>query len=285
MKTRWKIAIGTALILLIAVTAVTIAFLLSGLNFNEFPVVGNRIAIIPIKGEITMDECPSTIFGRVQCAQFDEVDAMIKNAENDPSVKAILLDINSGGGEVVASREMMNSVRNCKKPVVARIGEVGASGAYYVASAADRIVADRDSIVGSIGVIMTIRHYYGLLEKIGINVTVIKAGKSKDIGSPYREMTKDEKTLLRDMINKVYYDFISDIAENRNLSISYVENISDGSLYIGSDALDLGLIDYLGGKEKAIETAAELGGIEGKPGIKEEYGKRRSLLDIFIGNI
>ena len=240
-----------------------------------------KVVVIPIKGTITSGGC-GDVFGGGQCASVDVVKRMIKEAEEESSVKAIVLDINSGGGFVVASREMMRAVRDCKKPVVARIGESGASGAYYVASAADKIVADDNSITGSIGVIMSIQHYYGLFDKLGINMTIIKSGKSKDIGSPYREMREDEKEELKAMIDKIYYSFISDVAINRNLSVSYVENISDGSIYLGSDAKELGLVDSLGGLDDAIDLASELAGIEGKPVIKEVVQKR-SIFDLLCG--
>lgn len=280
MKTIWKILIAFGLIVWIALTAIMLGFLFTKSEiFSELP-IGNKVAIIPIKGEITYEGCSGGIFGSPQCAQVGEIKKMLKDAEDDSSVRAVVLDINSGGGSVVASSEMMNSVKNFKKPVVAHISETGASGAYYVASAADRIVADRDSITGSIGVIMSISHYYDLFGKLGINVTVIKSGKSKDIGSPYREMTDEEKTELKGKIDKIYYNLVSDIAENRNLSVSYVENISDGSIYLGSEAKTLGLIDSIGGIDDAINLAGELGNIKGKPGIKEIRTKSNNFMDI-----
>ncbi len=261
--------IAFALLVWIALTAILVGFLFTKSEiFSELP-IGDKVAIIPIKGEITYEGCGGGIFGSPQCAQVSEIRRMLDDADNDNTIKAVVLEINSGGGSVVASREMMNSVRNFKKPVVAYVSETGASGAYYVASAADRIVADRDSITGSIGVIMSVSHYYGLFEKLGINITVIKSGKNKDIGSPYREMTDDEKTELKKKIDKIYYNLVSDIAENRNLSISYVENISDGSIYIGTEAKELGLVDSIGGIDDAINLAGELGNIKGKPKIKE----------------
>lgn len=273
MKKIWKILIASVLLLWIALTIILLGFLFTKSEiFNRLP-IGDKVAIIPIKGEITYESCSIGIFGGSQCAQTSEIKRMLKEMEDDSSVKAVVLDINSGGGSVVASREIMIAVKDFKKPVVAYIGEVGASGAYYVASAADSIVANRDSITGSIGVIMTLSHYYGLFEKLGINVTVIKAGKSKDIGSPYREMTEEEKTGLKSKIDKIYYNFVSDIAQNRNLPISYVENLSDGNIYLGSEAMDLGLIDSIGGIDDAVNLAGELGDIRGKPRIRETKTK------------
>lgn len=246
------------------------------------PFMGNKVAVIPIKGDITLESCGGSIFGTYQCARASKIKKSLKEADKDPTVKAVVLDINSGGGSVVASRELMQAVKNTSKPVVACIREVGASGAYYVATGADKIIADRNSLTGSIGVIMTIEHYYGLYQKLGINVTVIKAGKGKDIGSPYREMTEGEKEELKEMLDEIYKDFVSNVAKNRNLSFSYVENLSDGSIYLGSKAKRVGLIDELGGIDDAIRLAAEMGGIEGEPVIKgEEAREKISILDLF----
>ncbi|MCK4491154.1 MAG: signal peptide peptidase SppA, partial [Candidatus Altiarchaeales archaeon] len=268
----------TCILLIIA----GVAFTLSQLSvIKELPIIGEKIMVISIRGGITSEECSRDLLGgSSKCTSVGEIRRKLENAEGDGTVRAVILDINSGGGSVVASREMMRAVRGFRKPIVARIGEVGASGAYYVASATDKIIADADSLTGSIGVVMTVQHYYGLYEKLGINVTVIKAGESKDIGSPYREMTEEEKGELKEMIDKIYYDFVRDVSVNRNLSFSYVENISDGSIYLGSEARELGLVDYLGGMDKAIEVASELGGIRGTPSVKREE-TMRTLIDIF----
>jgi len=280
MKTHWKVlvTIGAFVLFLLAIVGTV---LLVGEVF-VMPFVGNKVAIIPIKGDITLEGCGGSIFGTYQCAQVNTIKKSLKDADEDPTVRAVVLDINSGGGSVVASRELMRAVRNTSKPVVAWIGEVGASGAYYVATGADKIMADRNSLTGSIGVIMTVQHYYGLYHKLGINVTVIKAGKGKDIGSPYREMTEEEKEELKEMLDQIYYDFVSDVAENRNLSFPYAENISDGTLYLGSKAKELRLIDEVGGIDDAIRLAAELGDIEGEPVVKRrETREDITILDLF----
>lgn len=282
MKRKWKILVFLISITCILMIIAGVAFTLSQLPvIKELPIIGEKITVISIKGGITSEECSRDLLGgSSKCTSVGEIRRKLENAEGDSTVRAVILDINSGGGSVVASREMMRAVRGFRKPIVARIGEVGASGAYYVASATDKIIADADSLTGSIGVVMTVQHYYGLYEKLGINVTVIKAGESKDIGSPYREMTEEEKGELKEMIDKIYYDFVRDVSVNRNLSFSYVENISDGSIYLGSEAKELGLVDYLGGMDKAVEVASELGGIRGTPSVKREE-TRRTLIDIF----
>lgn len=281
MKTKWKILITAALIIFFVGVISLGILLLVGLE-NELPLIGQKVAIIPIKGEITSGGCSCNIFGCEQCAQVKVLKEMLKAAEEDNSVKAIVLNINSGGGGVIASSEVMLAVKETKKPVVARIGELGASGAYYIASAADKIVVDKNSVTGSIGVVMYFQQYYGLMEKLGVNMTVIKAGNYKDIGSPYRPMKEEEKKELQEMVGSVYENLIHDIAENRGLSVEYVRNISDGSIYIGSEAKSLGLVDELGNLDDAISLAGELSRIKGKPGVKE-ISKRKSLSDILFG--
>lgn len=282
MKTIWKILITFGVFVLFLFSIVGF-FMLMGEVFT-MPSVDNKVAVIPIKGEITLEECGGSIFGSYQCAQVSVIKKKLEEADEDPTVKAIVLDINSGGGSVVASGELMQAIKETSKPTVAYIGEVGASGAYYAASASDWIIADRNAMTGSIGVIMTLNHYYGLYGKLGINVTVIKAGESKDIGSPYRPITEEEEKELKEMIDNIYYDLIENIAENRkNLSLNDVEKLSDGSIYLGSEAAEKGLIDDIGSMDDAIKKAAELGGIEGEPEIKVEEPTRRSILDLFTG--
>ena len=260
-------------------TAAAFAVLLGGIRMSQLPLVGQKVAIIPVKGEITAEGCSASLFSSASCANVASIKEKLKAADKDPSIRAVVLDINSGGGSVVPSRELAYVVKDMKKPVVACIREVGASGAYYVASAADRIIADRDSMTGSIGVIMTLQHMYGLYEKLGLNVTVIKSGKVKDIGSPYRDITPEEKAELTAMVNGIYDDFVYDVALNRNLSVEYVRNVSDGSIYLGKDALNLGLIDELGGIDDAVEVAARLGEIHGEPVVQKTAQRSLTIWD------
>ncbi|MFH1055280.1 MAG: signal peptide peptidase SppA [Candidatus Altiarchaeota archaeon] len=278
VRTFWKVVVTFGVL---GLFVLIIAFIMAGLmsGFDMPTIGGGDVAIIPIHGEITLGGCPTSILFTESCADVDEIKSQLKEAESDFNVKAIVLDVYSGGGNVVASRELMRAVKKTEKPTVAWIGEIGASGAYYAASAADKVMADEDSMTGSIGVIMPVTHYYGLMDKIGVNVTVLKAGDSKDIASPYRPMTEEEKGELQGMMDKVYYSFTSDVAKNRNLSMAYVSNISQGKIYLGSEAKELGLVDELGGLDDAVKMAAELGGIKGEPGIKRPE-KKVKLTDL-----
>jgi len=284
MKTFWKVIIALGFAACITLTIALVYLLATNLELNNLPIIGQKVAIIPIKGEITLEGCSGGILtAGPDCANVAAIKESLKAADRDDSIRAIVLDINSGGGGVVPSRELAYAVKDVKKPVVACISEEGASGAYYVASAADRIVADRDSITGSIGVIMTIQQVYGLYKKLGINVTTIKSGKVKDIGSPYRPMTDEERKDLTDIVDEIYADFVSDVAVNRNLSYEYVESISDGSIYLGRDAKNLGLVDSLGNLDDAVNIASELGNISGEPSLEKASPKTFSIWDYLSG--
>jgi protease-4 len=272
MRTFWKVVVTFAVLgLFVLIIALAIATLMSGF---DVPVIGGGdVAVIPIHGTITLGGCPGGLFYIESCAQVDAIRTQLRQADDDPAVKAIVLDVYSGGGNIVASRELMRAVRDTKKPVVAWIGEVGASGAYYVASAADRIVADDNSITGSIGVIMFVQHYYELFDDIGINVTVLKSGETKDAGSPFRPMTEEERVRFQEIIDKVYDSFIEDVAENRGLSKEYVRENAKGDIYLGSEAKEIGFVDELGGLEEAIDIAWKQANMTGEPSVRKPERK------------
>ena len=241
--------------------------------FSDFDFGGEDIAVINIEGPIILKSEDSGVFGYKEMGALDYID-LLDRAEKDNNIKAVLLKINSPGGEVIASEKLARKVKEVaeKKPVVAYIETIGASGAYMVACPADYIVAEKHSIVGSIGVKMELLHYYGLMEKLGINATVIKAGKYKDIASPYRPMTEEEREYLEKMINETYMDFVIWVAENRNLTMNETLKIADGKIYSGSDAKKVGLVDEVGTEEDAINITAKLANIT-KPKIVEYKGK------------
>jgi protease-4 len=221
---------------------------------------GNTVAIIPVQGEIAYGQ--SSILDESVVTPQSVTDGL-KEAEEDSSISAIVLDVNSPGGSPVASEEIMNAVKNCKKPVVVWISDIGASGAYLVASPADKIIASPSSIVGSIGVILSLTDLSGLYQKIGVNEYAIKAGEYKDMGASYRNLTPEESEMLQEMVDQDYEYFISMVAENRGLNTSYVESIAEGKIYTGTQAKELKLVDETGDREQAIENAARLGGIQG----------------------
>lgn len=245
------LGVGGFLFLVVLVVAVLVVVLSSG---------GGTVAVIPIQGEIGYSS--SNVLGG-GVVNPDVVKEQIRGAEDDGSVCAILLEINSPGGTPVASEEIMNEIKNSKKPVVSWISDSGASGAYLAATGSDKIVASNSSMVGSIGVIMDLTNLSDLYEKLGINRSSVKAGKYKDMGADYRDLTLEEQSILQVMVNENYDNFISIVAENRNLTHEYVASIAEGRIYTGKQAKDLKLIDEVGGKDEALDLAARLGGISG----------------------
>ncbi|HOO91310.1 MAG TPA: signal peptide peptidase SppA [Syntrophales bacterium] len=204
--------------------------------------------------------------------------------EKDNDVKAVVLRINSPGGAVVPSQEIYDKVVRLKqsKKVVVSMGSVAASGGYYIACAADRIIANPGTITGSIGVIAQFSQIEDLLEKIGLKATVIKTGKYKDVGSPVREMTTADRTLIQGVIDDIKSQFLEAVVSNRNISNENIELIADARIFTGKQALGIGLVDDLGNMDYAIDIATNLAGIEGKPEIVYPEEKRKSLLRYIV---
>jgi protease-4 len=242
----------------------SLAYFLSGnkRTTSALQMVGaDKVALVKVEGLLT-----------TSAAVVEE----LNDYAEDPSIKAIIIRIDSPGGGVVVSQEIYNAVKNAKKEgkkVVVSMGTVAASGGYYVAAAADKIVANPGTLTGSLGVKMEFANIERLLNKIGVKGTVVKAGEYKDIGSPYRDMTVQEKKLLQDVIDDVHSQFIEAVAEGRNLSVPEVKALADGRIFTGRQALDLKLVDQLGDLSESIKVAGELSGIKGKPKVVEKRKK------------
>lgn len=210
----------------------------------------------------------------------------LKQFRKDPTIKAILLRIDSPGGAVAPSQEIYMEVRRTTavKPVVVSMGSVAASGAFYIASAATRILADPGTLTGSIGVIIHLPNMQGLFDKIGYKTTTIKSGQFKDIGDPDRPMTPAEQALLQSTIDATYNQFVRDVSRARSLPEADVRKIADGRIILGEDALKLKLIDQIGNYEDALREAGRLGGIKGEPEVEKAKKSESSLLDLLIGS-
>lgn len=238
--------------------------------------LSNKIGIIGIKGTITSSQDFMT-----ETVSPEDVASAIKMVENDPSYKAAIFQINSPGGSVVASREIAGDVKRMKKPTVCWLGDVAASGAYWVASACDFVVADDLSLTGSVGVTASYLEFSKLFEKYGVTYEQITSGGAKDIGSPYRNMTAEEREKMQYIVNETFRYFIEDVAYNRGLNETQVGKIISGDVFLGKDAIGLGLVDQLGNFEDAKDVAKELAGLGGKDVDFMEFGKRGfSLLDL-----
>lgn len=242
---------------------------------------GDKVAVIPLHGTILLSQGTGML--AEQSATPQNFKDRLKRAGRDSSIKAVVVDINSPGGSVVASDEIAMAIEEFEKPTVAWVGEMGASGAYYVASSCDYIVADRASIVGSIGVISIFPEYSRLLEKVGVNMTVIKGGEFKDFSTGFRPMTDEEKAMMEDVVEDIYDQFLTVVADNRNLSKSYVKSVADGKVYTGKRAKELDLVDEVGGRERAIDIAAHMGGIEKEP--KVVVYKKTGFFEEFVGTV
>jgi len=268
---NWKIMVLTVLIIW------AISFLLSNF-FKDFSDIklGNKIAVIPIYGEITLTGT-GNFFDLSGTSSNNILDA-IQKAEQDPSIKGILLEINSPGGTVVASEEIADAVKKAKKPVVSWIREEGASGAYWIASSSDKIVANPLSITGSIGVLASYLEFSGLLQKYGVTYEQLTAGSYKDLGTPFKKLNETEKNFLQEKINKVHDYFINQVAENRNLSKEQTEKVSNGAFYLGLEAKDLGLVDILGNKDDAVNELKKMANI--KDASLVVYQKKLSFFDV-----
>ncbi len=245
-----------------AVASVAIAVIvLTGIRAStqtEIADTGERVGVIDIKGYI---------------GETREIIRHIRHYRDNSHIKAIVLRIDSPGGAVGPSQEINREIQKTipVKKVVASLGSVAASGGYYIAAAANGIMANPGTITGSIGVIMGFTDVHDLLQKIGIVPIVIKSGQYKDVGSPVRPMTASEKNLLQDFSDQVHRQFIAAVASGRHVAYDKVAAIADGRILTGENAMQLGLVDRLGNLQDAIEWAGQLGGIHGK--VKAVYAR------------
>lgn len=253
-----SILVGGSLLVLILLVA--LVSMLGGSDFLSSAPNGDTVAVIPLQGEIGYGS--SGVSGETIITPEMMKDAM-KQAESDGSVSSILIKVNSPGGSPVASEEIMNAINNSEKPVVVWISDTGASGAYLAASSADDIIASPSSMVGSIGVIMDFTDLSQYYQNNGIDKYSIKAGEYKDMGSDYRPLTSNEKSMLQSMVNEDYAHFIDIVAANRNLTTNYTQSIAEGKIYTGAQAKNLKLVNDTGGEKQALDVAAKLGGIKG----------------------
>ena len=212
--------------------------------------IGGRVGLVEVLGDISESE---------------SVVEQLERLGRDPSVHAVVIRLDSPGGGVAASQEIYEAVQKVRKedkPVVASLAGVAASGAYYVACAADTIVANPGTLTGSIGVIMLTVNARGLLEKVGVEANAITSGPRKDMGSPFRTMTAEEKAIFQSVIDSFYQRFLSVVQEGRpQLSGDQIKKLADGRIYSGEQAKAAGLVDDIGYLDEAIERAKKNAGL------------------------
>jgi protease IV len=261
------------LILWVVVAGIVLLFLMNTL-FPELDLsTEERIALVRVEGVIL--DAQQTI-------------SELKRYGDNPLVKAIVVRIDSPGGGVVPSQEIHDAVKRIRekqsKLVIASMGTVAASGGYYIAAATDRIVANPGTLTGSIGVIMELANVEGLMKKIGVESVVVKSGAHKDLGSPFRAMNLEDRTILQNVMDDVHSQFIEAVAEGRSLDIKTVRALADGRIFTGRQAKAAKLVDELGDLNDAIKLAADMAGLEGEPRVVEPR-KRFSIRDLIEGRL
>jgi len=267
MGRRLTVVVATVLVFI----GVAALFLLFGTSVGRGgeggPVFGPRVAVVELEGLI---------------AETDDLVRELRHHRDNPSVRAVVIRINSPGGVVGPTQEVHDALlrlRQAGKPVVASLGSVAASGGYYVAVAADQIFANPGSLTGSIGVIMQMANVDALMKKVGVDYVVVKAGQFKDLGNFSRPMTPEERRVIQSLLDDVHGQFIEAVATGRKLDRSAVVQFADGRVFSGTQALKLKMVDSLGGLEEAIDAAAKLAKLPTPPPV--ERAKRRfSLIDL-----
>jgi protease IV len=275
-RTLLWIVIGGGAFFLFVLAVFTLVYLTLRTNEEStaFRGFGNKIGVVDLEGVIIS---PKIV-----------VDQLKKFADDD-SIKAIILHVNSPGGGVAASEEIYREVKRIrddkKKRIVASIESVGASGAYYVSSATNKIYADKGSIVGSIGVIAEWVNYGDLLHWAKLKDITMKAGEFKDTGSPTRDMTPAEKEYLQSLIDNMHGQFIQAVADGRKTKFDDIKAIANGKVWTGEQALSMKLIDQVADFQAAVDDTAKAVGIKGEPVLVHPERDRKTVLDVLFGDV
>ena len=265
---------GAFFLFVLAVFSLVYLALHAGGQETSIASFGDKIGVIDLEGVI--------IDPKVVVQQ-------LKKFGDDASIKAIILHVNSPGGGVAASEEIYREVRRVRdekhKRIVSSIETVGASGAYYISAAANKIYADNGSIVGSIGVISQWTNYGDLLHWAKLKQETLKVGEYKDTGDPTREMTPAERAYLQSLIDNMYGQFVEVVAEGRHAKTADIKAIADGRVWTGQEALSLHLIDQIGDFQAVVEDTAKSVGIRGEPTLVHPEKNRQTLLDLLFGDV
>jgi len=275
-RTLLWIVIGGGAFFLFVLAVFTLVYLTvrSGQQNSAGLSFGDRIGVVDLDGVILS---PSTVVPQ------------LKKFADDDSIKAIILHVNSPGGGVAASEEIYREVRRIrdgkKKPIIASIETVGASGAYYISSATTKIFADNGSIVGSIGVIAEWINYGDLLHWAKLKDITLKAGEFKDTGSPTRDLTPAERQYMQSLIDNMHGQFIQAVADGRHAKFDDIKAIADGKVWTGEEAAKMHLVDQIGDFRTAVEDTAKSVGIKGEPTLVHPERDRKTLLDLLFGDV
>lgn len=270
-KRRKRYRINYKAIILIVIFFFLLSSLISGITYSMTP----KIALVNIKG-VTMTEASSTIYG--DSISSREIADILYSFKDDPSIKGVILDINSPGGSPVSAEEISRAIEDTKVdiPVYALVNDMAASGAMWISVSANKTYASRLSTMGSIGVTSATLGFEEFIKEYNITYRKQTAGNYKDIGTPFRTPSKEEEEIIQEMLDEIHGEFISHIAKSRNLSINSVEEFSDGQVFLGSRALELGLIDEIGYLQDVVSDMQE---ITGEGTILVEFGPQKTLLE------
>jgi len=285
-KNKWWYVVKV--IIWLTILSFIISVFISLFIKDDFDSIDGNVAVIEITGTIVADADTDFLFEDVTSS--DDIRRLIRRADKNDKIEALIFKINSPGGSAVASEEIANEIKKINKTTVAWIREIGTSGAYWIASSSDHIVANRMSITGSIGVIASYLGFSGFLEDHNITYERLVSGNLKDIGSPFKDMTSEERELFQKSLDDIHNYFIEEIAENRGLRKRDVEKIATGAFYIGAEAKKLGLVDELGGRDEVIAYVEDQIGHEAdfvryetKKGFFESLSKISSENSFYIG--
>jgi len=275
-RTLLWIVIGGGAFFLFVLAVFTLVYLAMHAGGEETSLAsfGDKIGVVDLEGVILDPKI---------------VVPQIKKFGDDDSIKAIVLHVNSPGGGVAASEEIYREVKRVrdekKKRIVASIETVGASGAYYVSSATNKIYADNGSIVGSIGVIAEWVNYGDLMRWAKLKPQILKVGEFKDTGDPTREMTPAERAYMQSLIDNMYGQFIQAVADGRHANKENIKAIADGRVWTGQEALEIHLIDQIADFQAAVEDTAKYVGIKGEPTLVHPERRRETLFDLLFGDL
>lgn len=263
---------GLCLIFLLGLGLIFLLYVYSALTDDvDFFSSPQKVGVVSIRGVISSSQ-----------EAVEQIDEFGK----DNNIKAVVVRIDSPGGGVAASQEIYAAVKRLKKNkiVVASLGSVAASGGYMIACAADKIVANPGTVTGSISAIMYFANAEDLLKKIGLKPSVIKSGKYKDIGSPTRGISDEEKQILQALVDDIYFQFIDVVVQDRKIPQEEVKKLADGRVFTGSQALRYKLIDFLGDRLFAVQMAGKMAGLKGTPDVVYPKKKDITFLDFILQN-
>jgi len=268
-KRRSILTVLTIIVLVALILGSTMVIAVKSLSSSSTTFFSEKIGVIPVQGTISSEQT---------------ITSQLVDFRKDASIKAIVLKINSPGGAIAPSQEIYREVEKTVpvKKVVVSMGSVAASGGYYIAAPASRIVANPGTITGSIGVIMEFLCIEDLLNKIGVDLEILKSGEFKDIGSPDRKLTEREREILNTLIAEMRKQFVEAIVRGRGLPRHHVESIADGRIFSGARAKELGLVDVLGNFQDAVDITKELAGIKGEATLIYAEKSRLGLFEFLV---